>query len=354
MKILKRPLHALNRVLHDLPSLFKTWIKMLHEQVLAAAETLKIWSSKKRRLRTVSSGKPSIMLLVDVPGWAWDYKAKQITRYLSDEFNFSVLYWSDFKYRWFSAYVNRQRFDLHFTFECNFVPHLKGTDYRRLITGVTAHTYVNFENYQNLLKTAYAVHANSRILFDEIKKINPNCYYVPNGVDESHFQFKERDLRQPFTAAYVEKNTKRKGFENYVVPACQKAGVPLKSLTAKYHHPDRLPREEMPEFYRDIDVVLIASDMDGTPNQLLEAAAVGRTFIGNKIGNVPEFANGRNGFIVERNVEDYAEKLVWLKNHRETCREMGREARKSIEHHWTWAAQAENYRHLFRKVLGRA
>jgi len=93
--------------------------------------------------------------------------------------------------------------------------------------------------------------------------------------------------------------------------------------------------------------------MDGTHNQLLEAAARGRTFIGNKIGNIPEFINkGINGYMVERDISQYVKKLEELKNDREKCREMGMEARKTIEEGWTWKIQAENYRKMFRELLG--
>jgi glycosyltransferase involved in cell wall biosynthesis len=94
--------------------------------------------------------------------------------------------------------------------------------------------------------------------------------------------------------------------------------------------------------------------MDGTPNQLLEAASTGRTFVANKIGNVPEFVNeGVNGFMVQREVAVYVDKLNWMKEHREEVRQMGIEARKTVEEAWTWKIQAENYRQLFRKVLGK-
>jgi len=87
---------------------------------------------------------------------------------------------------------------------------------------------------------------------------------------------------------------------------------------------------------------------------LLESAARGRTFIGNKIGNIPEFVkDGVNGFLVERKVEAYVDKLNWLKTHREECKQMGIEARKTIEEGWTWKIQTENYRKMFKEALSK-
>ncbi len=325
--------------------------RRLIERLRIILEDIRIALAKHRPLKRSGSSKPSIMLLVDVPGWAWDYKAQRIKKYLSDEFDFEILYWSDFKWRHLATYLKQSGHDIYFTFECNFVPHLEGVNFRKVITGVTSHTYVNFKDYQRSLRRAYAIHANSRLLYEEVKKINSNCHYVPNGVDEELFNYVYRDASEPFAVGYVGKRTVRKGYDNFVVPACEKAAVPLKSITAKYNHAGKIDHEQMPDFYKGIDAVIIASDMDGTPNQLLEASAVGRTFIANAIGNVPEFHNSKNGFIVARNIDAYVEKILWLKERRDECLRMGREARKTVESEWTWKIQAENYRKLFRNVL---
>jgi glycosyltransferase involved in cell wall biosynthesis len=180
-----------------------------------------------------------------------------------------------------------------------------------------------------------------------------NVYYLPNGVDEDEFSYWERNIKEPFSACYVGKNTERKGYVQYIVEACRRAEVPLRSQVCRFNSPNVIQHADMPNHYNGADVILIASDMDGTPNQLLEGASRGRTFVGNAIGNVPEFVdNNVNGFLVERNVNSYVERLNWLKGHREECKEMGLAARKTIEEGWTWKIQAENYRKMFREALG--
>ena len=109
----------------------------------------------------------------------------------------------------------------------------------------------------------------------------------------------------------------------------------------------------MPKFYDGVDCIMVASDMDGTPNQLLEAAAVGRTFIGNKIGNIPEFVDeGVNGFMLEeRRIDDYVDRITWLRDNRQKCRDMGVAARRTVEAGWTWKIQSEKYREMFERVM---
>lgn len=299
-----------------------------------------LYQRKWGRIAILSS-KPSVALIVDVMGWAWDYKSKQLAKYLSNEFDVQILYHNR------GGKVNC---DIALAYDCenryfDIVSSIKK------ITGVTAHVYTNFRNYESVLTSSDAIHANSMMLFDEIKKYNNNCHYVPNGVDEDLFSVQPMPTGE-FTIGFVGKQTVRKGFDEYIVPACSAAGVKLVSATAKYNDDNKIDHSHMPEFYKSVHAIIIASDMDGTPNQLLEAAAVGRPCIANMIGNVPEFVNdGVNGLLVkERTVSEYVKKINQIKNRTDLCEQLGLEARKTVESAWTWKIQSNNYRRMFRDV----
>ena len=297
---------------------------------------MKRWQNKLKRR--------SIHIFADVFGWAWDIKSQEIIKRLSRDFNLELKYLS------FDS-ITESVADILFTFDCS-PGAVRGLYGRRYITGVTAQVYKNYRNWKESLKRAVAIHANSKMLFEEIKYLNDRSYYLPNGVNEKLFLFEKRDLNDTFRVGYVGKPSLPKGLSEYIIPACKKAGVELKQQTCYYRSNNYIDHRLMPRFYKDIDVILIASTLDGTPNMLLEAASVGRTFVGNKIGNVPEFVQDKvNGFYVEeRNVNDYVDRLLWLKSHREQCAQMGIEARKTIIENWTWDIQVENYRKLFEAV----
>lgn len=289
--------------------------------------------------------KPLIYICVDVKGWAWDYKANQIKHYLSDEFDIEIVYTGGND----SVFANKDKKALWFFFECFQYEKIKSVRY---VVGATAHTFRNMANYEKYFKTAVAVHANSLLLFEEVKSMNGKAYYLPNGVDHNLFKFQERSVDTTFTVGFVGKPNPRKGFNDFIKPACQEAGVELKAQICKYNSDNKLSQIEMSKFYSEVDCVMIASDMDGTPNMLLEAAAVGRTFIGNKIGNVPEFYNGRNGILLKnRSIGLYVNAIKDLKADRKTCTEMGIVARKSVEEKWSWEKQSENYRRMFREIV---
>lgn len=306
------------------------------------------WNQETKKAMAVST-RPQILMLVDVSGWAWDVKAQNIKKHLADDYNIYIRYQHEY-----GDFIT-DNFDLYFVFDCVYVRRLAGKASEKIIGGVTAHTYVNFEGYKELLKRCGTVHANSMMLYNELKLINSNAFYVPNGVDIDLFRFVEMDIAKEFTVGYVGKSHDRKGFNNFVVPACKKAGVKLKAQTAKYNDKEKIEPCNMPAFYNDVDCIIIASDMDGTPNQLLEAAAIGRAFVGVNIGNVPEFHNidNSNGFLVDRNIDKIAEKIEFLKINREACKWMGIEARKTIESGWTWEIQAQNYKKMFEAALNK-
>jgi glycosyltransferase involved in cell wall biosynthesis len=302
---------------------------------------LKKWHNKpKEKFFATKGRKPRINIMVDVKGWAWWNKAIQLKKWLSDDFDIEIVFGDD------------HDCDLFFSFERD-----RPKDYAiKYISGITAHVWNNIPNFKKTMIEATAIHANSILLFNEVKHLNCNCYYIPNGVDEKQFYFKERDITKPFTVGYVGKDHPRKGLRNIIIPACENAGVELKIQACRFDSKNKIDHSNMPDFYHDIDCVMIASNMDGTPNMLLEAASCGRTFIGNIIGNVPEFWNGErsssddlNGvmFTGSVNVQTYTSLLKELKKNRKKCQKMGIMARKEIEKGWTWKIQAENYRKMF-------
>jgi glycosyltransferase involved in cell wall biosynthesis len=61
--------------------------------------------------------------------------------------------------------------------------------------------------------------------------------------------------------------------------------------------------------------------------------------------------NGENGFFVERDAVDIAEKLRWLRDDPGLRVRLGRAARRAAEL-WDWRHQAPNYDAMLRAVLG--
>ena len=98
----------------------------------------------------------SVCILVDVVDWAWDIKAKQIKKYLSDEFNIQIRYVQRPK-----TFKESEKFDLYFSFDCPQIKRFHKAKRKQKITGTTSHTYSSMKNYKKFLKETDNHHANS-------------------------------------------------------------------------------------------------------------------------------------------------------------------------------------------------
>lgn len=303
-----------------------------------------------RKTLTIKSGRPRVLLLSDVCGWAWWNKSHYLRMHLADDYDIEIVCLVGPEARG----INRGRFALYVTYGYSYVHHLQGISKNKRVTGMTAHRPLG--TLRSYMEYAGHVHANSMLLYNDLKKIikHKNIYYVPNGVDEEIFQpFKPIDKDGPLIAGHVGKRCPQKHQDDIILPAIAAAGV--ESTTNLNDYTIKRPYCEMAEVYQNMDVFLVASEEDGTPNPALEAAACGRPIISNRIGNMPEFIkDGYNGFLLDSmKVDKYIEKLKYLKKNRDHLIEMGKNARKTVEEGWTWKHQAENYRKMFKKCIGK-
>jgi glycosyltransferase involved in cell wall biosynthesis len=290
--------------------------------------------------------KPRIAILSDVRAWCWARKAEALRAQLSDQFEIEVAHLYDKR-----PDPLPRGCDLYNTFEVFQARQLPaGLPY---VTGMTAHVWQTWEQQhgpgtvRKWASGALAFHANSRLLEAEMQALleRPICY-VPNGVDEQFFRRTRARRSSRLVVGWVGKPNPRKG-SDIVAHACAAAGVELRTIERT--HRNALGPEEMREFYQDLHVLAVQSDMDGTPNPALEAAACGVAVVSNRIGNMPEFIDGKNGRLVERNADSLAAALRQI-DVPDAVR-MGDAARATVEAGWTWRHMAPNYASMWRAAL---
>jgi glycosyltransferase involved in cell wall biosynthesis len=295
--------------------------------------------------------KPKIALLADVRNWAWARKAEQLKLHLSDQFALEI-----------ACLYARPRpdplprgADLYNTFEVFQTLQLApGLPY---VTGMTAHVWRTWEEkygagtVRRWAKSALAFHANSRLLENEMSALLERpIVYVPNGVDDAFFRrSRTRSRSGRLIVGWVGKPNPRKG-SDIVREACALLGDRVELRTVERTHRNALGPDEMREFYQDLHVLCVASDMDGTPNPALEAASCGVAIVSNRIGNMPEFiSDGVNGRLVERTAESIAAALRELTPAAAIL--MGDAARLTVEREWAWRHQAPAYGRMWIDAL---
>jgi glycosyltransferase involved in cell wall biosynthesis len=344
-----------NSILKANPKLKKkTIIKGLSEDKgknIGMPRNQKDMDTKKKHITVPLDYKPKILFICDVMGWAWWIKSHYLKKYLSEDFRIDIKCVLGDGCQPTNR-INQNAYDLYFSYGFSYIDFLYRVPKHKKITGITAHRRKNVIFPK--MRLAGHHHANSKMLLKELHDMGfKKAYYIPNGVDEELFRPIEPIKRNSeLIVGHVGKECPVKGQREFILPAIKSCNA--KSVTNLKTWKDRIPHKEMPDIYNKMDVFVVASIEDGTPNPALEAAACGRPIISNQIGNMPEFIkDGYNGFIVERKIGEYVKKIKYFQENRDELIRMGNNARKTVLENWTWEKQAENYRNMFHDIFKR-
>jgi glycosyltransferase involved in cell wall biosynthesis len=157
-----------------------------------------------------------------------------------------------------------------------------------------------------------------------------NIVYIPNGVDEILFN-------RPFVVGFVgakADNTDHKGYE-LVETACSELGLDLKTAH-NGNVTDVAPHEVMPEFYKSIDCLVLASRSEGCNNPTLEALSMNIPVISTKVGIAEELEGVT---LIDRDIESIKQALRHLSG------------RIQILEKYTWGTIAKQYHDLYESYI---
>lgn len=203
----------------------------------------------------------------------------------------------------------------------------------KVFTSLASHRTLElmFDDEESLIEifknTQCCVCQNKNLLM-RLKKLIPDvkAVFIPNGVDEKLFNRK-------FVAGFVgaKHSNEHKG-----LPLAQKACDELGIELLKAHEHD-YTHEEMPEFYKKIDCLILASESEGCNNPTMEALAMNKPVISTVIGIALDL---EGVFTIDRNVESIKEALRKLSG------------RIQILEKYTWDKIANTYRLLYVEEQG--
>jgi|GEM_PF-5485745 glycosyltransferase involved in cell wall biosynthesis len=153
-----------------------------------------------------------------------------------------------------------------------------------------------------------------------------------------------------------------KGFTNYIVPACARAGVKLSWCGWKNRNRDgsltapQIPLDGMPAFYRGVSCLVQMSRSEACSSITFEAMAAGLPVLSTRVGWHGE--NVREGILwipryqeetpeqMEHTVACLAAALTTLKKNPGFCRDLGASNRRFAEEH-SWAKMALVWKSAF-------
>jgi glycosyltransferase involved in cell wall biosynthesis len=112
-------------------------------------------------------------------------------------------------------------------------------------------------------------------------------------------------------------------------------------------------RDDLDRFLPFFDVVVLPSFTEGLPNVVLEASAAAVPVVATAVGGTPEAVDdGETGYLVPPGDADaLARRLRDVLGSEAVRRPMGLRGRQWVQEHFSFAAQAEEYRRFFEELL---
>lgn len=343
--------------------------------------------------------KPTVTLVVDKKNWAFHNIAVNIVNSLSNKFAFSLLFTEDYQgEKWVDLYYNlyRNKTDIVYffwrtsLFFFDSYDVVAGLAYRHqlmeeelheylnstiLLTSVYDHLFLNADykaahhDFYDKFMDGYTVSSETLHTIYSAEFPNSPFCTIQDGIDLAKFYVREGVRSLPvskgtLTVGWVgnsnwgmsEDGLDHKGFHSIILPAIealQAKGLNIILRYADSAEPETLiAHEEMIGFYHTIDVYLCLSDIEGTPNTVLEAMACGCAVISTDVGIVREaFGKAQSDFIlVSRDITTLTEKIAQLYNNPSLLADLSRENTIRIRN-WSWKSKTELFDLFFSAAL---
>lgn len=344
-------------------------------------------------IRASGSGKPRIALIADAKGWVFENLCRRLVENLGDAFDFDVFYATEYGNTGVLL-TDVRDYDLaHFFFRNDLFLLLepwqvryfqeKGWDYgdflanvvgeMKITTSVFDHLFLEEQQISGLtplfqsLTVGYTVSSQRLFrIYEGIAAYPSPTAVIEDGVDVDVFaprnleRLVETDRELVVGWAGNSRwgmsidGKDHKGLETIIKPAVAELAAEGVRVRGEYidREVNRVAYSEMPKYYNSIDIYLCASDIEGTPNTVLEAMACGVPVISTDVGVVPEaFGSRQAAFIVsQRTVGAFKEKIRALADDPALRRGLAEENLERIRA-WTWQAKMEKWRRFFVAVL---
>ncbi len=304
-----------------------------------------------------------ILLIVDVPNWAWAHKARAIKKYLTSEnLHFDIV-------------TGNQDYNLnHYHHIHSFSFQLTGLSRFNSSTTVASYNFElkdNIENELNKINSFKKIVCVSPLIYNKLKNYGINesklfkCY---NGVDEKFFFPIERKypINRPIVIGWCGQPMStgdQHGFQ--IIKQIMKNLNDNKNFEFKINaknYTTAIPFNKMnEEYYNKIDIIIHTGLATGTPNTVYEAVASGACAMGTKIGCMGELiTNNVNGYLFDKpNIDnmnkfgnkeeivkcskEITDKLLYLNENREVIENFSKNLRQNVLDNWTWKKRAQDW-----------
>jgi len=296
----------------------------------------------------------NMCLVIDVKDWAFDNIAKKIQHmwYKKKGKQALIITYDDLRRKIVSRTIKLSKYKYYLFM---FLPH--NDILKNRIKKYNNKNVIIFSLYDNFTYK-YGSFKNKFINVDKFLVSSPKIYnnmlkhfnkkpdgYCIDGVDEKMFKYVGYDNlnKEKLVVGWIgnsdpQINGINKGYKQIVETLGDLSNnfifKPLDRMV------NFIPHNEVPNYIKDVDIIVCFSETEGTPNQILEASSSGKCWISTDVGisrllsdSIP---NNKCGLIIKREKSDLKKKLLFLNENRNLLEEYGKNGRKAILKNFTW------------------
>ena len=293
-----------------------------------------------------------MLIVVDQPEWAYHYIANYVIKHFSEKFDFYLDFTSFYLHsqkktsflkrlkhhiiksynKWRYQRIRRdQKYDVIYYSGYYMRKQYPKIMASKTILGIAVESFpplcvgigdenINLADFaKKYLNNVDVLVCGNHHTVDLYSSLDVPVLWANHWVSSEFYRLtpKKKNLSDKFIVGWSgKKNRQIKGYHDFVVPAVELAAKYRPGICLKTR--EFGPRKTLPRFYDDLDVVLIASESEGGPALFAEAACSCVPAISTRVGwPMMIIQDGVNGFLVDRNVEQMADRIVRLYDDRE-------------------------------------
>jgi glycosyltransferase involved in cell wall biosynthesis len=238
--------------------------------------------------------------------------------------------------------------------------------------------FISYPLEVNLMKRANIITVVANSVAQELKEYpaeNKKIIMMGNGIDSTIFKPVEKKSEKKYIL-FTGRLSYRKGLFDLIESGkyiCEKypdisfvitgSGILVDKLhqrtneldiTKQFQFLGFVTREELITLYQNATLYVLPSHYEGLPTVLLEAMSCGLPVIATAVsGNLDVITHGKNGILVPpKSPEKIAEAISFLLEDEQLKKNLGENARKTIEEKYTWDIISNNFLKYYNSLIG--